>query len=63
MYEVFEDTAGGFRWRLKAKNGEIVAQSESYTTRENAERGAKDAQAASREPANDNGNGDATDAA
>jgi uncharacterized protein YegP (UPF0339 family) len=29
-YEVFEDEAGEWRWRLQAANGEIVAQSEGY---------------------------------
>jgi uncharacterized protein YegP (UPF0339 family) len=38
-YEVFEDDAGQYRWRLRAANGEIVAQSEAYTRREDAERG------------------------
>lgn len=28
-------------WRLKSKNGEIVCQSEGYTTPEDAERGAE----------------------
>lgn len=34
--EVFE-SADGWRWRMRARNGEIVAQSESYTRRESAE--------------------------
>jgi uncharacterized protein YegP (UPF0339 family) len=38
-YEVFEDEAGEFRWRLRAANGEIIAQSEGYTRKEDAERG------------------------
>jgi uncharacterized protein YegP (UPF0339 family) len=38
-YEVFEDDAGQYRWRLRAANGEIVAQSEAYTRREDSERG------------------------
>ena len=45
-YEVFQDSAGGFRWRLVADNGEIVAQSESYPTKAHAARGVKDAQVA-----------------
>lgn len=34
--EVFQ-SADGWRWRMRARNGEIVAQSESYTRRESAE--------------------------
>lgn len=30
------DSAGEYRWRLKAANGEIVATSEGYTTRDSA---------------------------
>jgi uncharacterized protein len=29
-FEVFRDAAGEYRFRLKANNGEIVAQSEGY---------------------------------
>ena len=39
-YEVFQDLAGQWRWRLKARNGEVVAQSESYTHRWGARKGA-----------------------
>jgi uncharacterized protein YegP (UPF0339 family) len=38
-YEVFKDEGGEWRWRLQAANGEIIAQSEGYTRREDAERG------------------------
>ena len=31
-FEVFEDKAGKFRFRLKAGNGEIVAVGEAYET-------------------------------
>lgn len=48
-YEVFEDEAGEWRWRLRAANGEIVATSEGYTRAEDAERGAEDAKAAAGE--------------
>lgn len=37
--EVFK-SLDGWRWRLRATNGEIVAQSEGYPTKENALRGA-----------------------
>jgi len=35
-FEIYTDRAGGHRWCLKARNGEIVAISESYTTRSSA---------------------------
>ena len=34
-YEVYTDKAGEFRFRLKAKNGEIIAASEGYTSKAN----------------------------
>ena len=37
--EVYQDAAGEWRWRVKAPNGEIIADSgEGYTRREDAER-------------------------
>jgi uncharacterized protein YegP (UPF0339 family) len=38
-FEVYEDKSGGWRWRLKAANGEIVASGESYTSRSGATAG------------------------
>ena len=38
-FEIFKDTAGAYRWRFKAANGEIVAQSEGYTAKSSAEHG------------------------
>lgn len=38
-FEVYEDKAGKYRWRLRAGNGEIVASGESYETRIAAVRG------------------------
>ena len=32
-YEVYKDKAGEFRFRLKAKNGQIIAVSEGYKTK------------------------------
>ena len=32
-YELYRDRAGAYRFRLKARNGEIIAVSESYTGR------------------------------
>ncbi len=48
-YELLKDTEGKYRWRLVAGNGEVVAQSEAYSTKANAKRGIKDAQTASLE--------------
>lgn len=41
MIEVFQDKAGEWRFRVKGSNGEIVAQSEGYTRKEDARRGAQ----------------------
>jgi uncharacterized protein len=38
-FEVYEDAGGKFRFRLKAGNGEVVAQSQAYATREGAVKG------------------------
>lgn len=38
-FEIFEDKAGEFRFRLRARNGKIVAVSESYPSVRNARRG------------------------
>ena len=35
-YEVYTDKAGEFRFRLKAKNGEIIATSEGYKAKASA---------------------------
>lgn len=32
-FEVYKDSAGGFRFRLKAGSGEVIATGESYTTK------------------------------
>ena len=32
-FELYQDKAGEFRFRLKARNGEIIAASEGYTTK------------------------------
>jgi uncharacterized protein YegP (UPF0339 family) len=45
-FQVYEDHDGQWRWRLKARNGEVVAQGESYTRREDAVRGVLDAKTA-----------------
>jgi uncharacterized protein YegP (UPF0339 family) len=45
-FEVYEDKSGQFRFRLKAGNGEIVAQGESYPTRAGAHDGCEAVQRA-----------------
>jgi len=35
-FEIYQDIARQYRWRLKAANGEIIAVSEAYTTKYNA---------------------------
>jgi len=34
IFEIFRDKAGEYRFHLKAPNGEIIAASEGYTTKE-----------------------------
>lgn len=39
-FELYKDRAYEYRWRLKADNGKIIADSgEGYTTKQNAEHG------------------------
>ncbi len=38
-FEIFEDKAGEFRFRLKAGNGEIILASEGYVQKDSAENG------------------------
>jgi len=38
-FEVYQSKAGGYRWRLKANNGEIVAQGEEYVSKDGAKNG------------------------
>lgn len=45
-FEVYEDRAGQYRFRLKAANGETVASSEGYTSRDAAHRGCEAVQRA-----------------
>ncbi|MCK5081086.1 MAG: DUF1508 domain-containing protein [Candidatus Moranbacteria bacterium] len=40
-FEIFRDRAGEYRWRLIARNGQIVAASEGYTTKYSALRSAE----------------------
>ncbi|GLZ45785.1 UPF0339 protein [Actinomycetospora sp. NBRC 106375] len=45
-FEVYEDKAGKFRFRLKASNGQIVASGEAYETRAAAKKGCESVQKA-----------------
>lgn len=45
-FEIFRDKSGEYRWRLKARNGKTVAQSEGYVTRAGAIRSCKAVQTA-----------------
>ncbi|WP_328990528.1 DUF1508 domain-containing protein [Kribbella sp. NBC_01245] len=45
-FEIYEDKAGKFRFRLKAGNGEIVASGEAYETKAGAHAGAESVQRA-----------------
>ena len=38
-FELYEDDGGQWRFRLKAGNGEVIAVSEGYTTKEGARGG------------------------
>lgn len=38
-YEVYPDGQGSWRWRLKARNHEIIASGEGYTNKTDAVRG------------------------
>jgi uncharacterized protein YegP (UPF0339 family) len=38
-FEMYKDTKGEYRFRLKAPNGEIIAASEGYTSRSGCENG------------------------
>jgi uncharacterized protein YegP (UPF0339 family) len=39
-FQLFTDKAGEYRWRLRANNNEIIADSaEGYTTKHNCEHG------------------------
>jgi uncharacterized protein YegP (UPF0339 family) len=45
-FEIYEDTSGNYRWRLKAGNGQKVATSgESFDSRSNAKRAAENVKA------------------
>jgi uncharacterized protein len=43
-FEVYEDRAGKFRFRLKAANGQVVASGEAYETKSAAKKGCESVQ-------------------
>lgn len=45
-FEVYEDRAGKFRFRLKATNGQVVASGEAYETKAAAKKGCESVQKA-----------------
>jgi uncharacterized protein YegP (UPF0339 family) len=44
MFEIYEDSAYEWRWRLKARNSKIIAVSEGYTTKQGCLNGVKSVQ-------------------
>jgi uncharacterized protein YegP (UPF0339 family) len=32
-FEIYKDSQGEFRWRLRATNGEVIANGEGYTSK------------------------------
>lgn len=44
-FEIYKDKAGEFRFRLKAANGEIIASSEGYSSKQACENGIKSVKA------------------
>ncbi|GGK91760.1 YegP family protein [Nocardia jinanensis] len=38
-FVLFTDSTGKFRWRLKAGNGEIIAASQAYESKDSAKKG------------------------
>ncbi len=45
-FEIYE-SKNGYRWRLKAGNGEIVATGEEYSTKDGAKKGCESVKRAS----------------
>ncbi|MBC3191204.1 DUF1508 domain-containing protein [Pseudonocardia sp. C8] len=45
-FEVYEDRAGKFRFRLKASNGQVVATGEAYENKAAAKKGCESVQRA-----------------
>lgn len=45
-FEVYKDSSGKYRWRLKASNGEVVATGEAYESKASAINGTEAVQRA-----------------
>jgi uncharacterized protein YegP (UPF0339 family) len=45
-FEVYQDRAGKYRFRLKASNGQVVATGEAYETKAAAKKGCESVQRA-----------------
>lgn len=39
QFEIYKDTTGKFRWRLRAANGKAIAASEAYQAKAGCEKG------------------------
>jgi len=39
QFEIYKDTAGGYRFRLRAPNGEVIAVSEGYESKSGCKNG------------------------
>ncbi|MDH5449415.1 MAG: YegP family protein [Candidatus Bathyarchaeota archaeon] len=39
QFEIYKDTAGEYRFRLRAPNGEIISVSEGYTSKDGCKNG------------------------
>jgi len=46
QFEIYKDMSGQYRFRLKGRNGEIVATGDSYPTKAAAKKGVKAVQRA-----------------
>ena len=40
-FKIYKDVSGGYRFKLVARNGEIIAVGEGYSTKENCIKGIK----------------------
>ena len=38
-FEIYKDSQGEFRWRLRAANGEVIANGEGYTSKAGCKNG------------------------
>jgi len=57
-FEIFQDNTGEYRFRLKSRNGEIVASGESYPTKAGVRRAIQGVQRAAADAKIDDKSGD-----